>query len=63
LVEQAITECGLVSAKEKLTEAKTQVQVYRQKLVRKYGEQLRLRSYSVVAIGFERVVWEEVTDR
>ncbi|MEZ4727983.1 MAG: AAA family ATPase [Caldilineaceae bacterium] len=52
----------LTPVKEKLTEAKTQVQVYRQKLERKYGEALRLRSYVVVAIGFDRVVWEEVTE-
>lgn len=50
----------LVPVKEKLAEAKTQLLDYRQKLTRKYGEQLRLRSYSVVAIGFERVVWEEI---
>jgi hypothetical protein len=50
----------LTSVKEKLTEAKTQLLDYQQKLARKYGDQLRLRSYSVVAIGFDRVVWEEI---
>lgn len=50
----------LVPVKEKLAEAKAQVLDYRQKLARNYGAQLHLRSYTVVAIGFERVVWEEV---
>lgn len=49
------------AVQEKLAEAKTQAQDYGQKLMRNYGEQLRLRTYSVVAIGFERIVWEEVT--
>ena len=50
----------LTPVKEKLTEARVQVQDYRQKLLRKYGDALRLRTYTVVAIGFERVLWEEV---
>jgi len=51
----------LDSVKKKLAEAQTQLLDYRQKLAYKYGEVLRLRSYSVVAIGFERLVWEEIT--
>jgi hypothetical protein len=27
-----------------------------------YGERLRLRAYSVVALGFERLVWDELDD-
>lgn len=50
----------LAAVKEKFTEARTQVRNYHAKLLRKYGNQLRLRSYSVVAIGFERLLWEEI---
>ncbi len=43
-----------------LTEAKEQLQRYRQTLVETYGEKLRLKVFAVVAVGWERVVWEEV---
>ncbi|MEZ4731952.1 MAG: AAA family ATPase [Caldilineaceae bacterium] len=46
--------------KEKMTAAVTQVKRYRATLTAKYGEPERLRSYAVVAIGFERLVWQEV---
>ena len=46
--------------KTKLAEAKAQVQRYRKTLTQKYGIALRLRTYAVVAIGFERLVWVEV---
>ncbi len=52
---------ALTPVQEKLAEAKTQVMAYRAKLVAKYGDQLRLRTYAVVAIGFERVVWQEIS--
>ena len=51
---------ALKPVQAKLAEAKTQVQTYRTKLATKYGDQLRLRTYVVVAIGFERVVWQEI---
>ena len=43
-----------------LGEAKAQLIRYREALERKYGEILRLRTYAVVSLGFERLVWEEV---
>ncbi len=43
---------------EKRTQARTQLQTYRSTLQARYGEGLRLHSYSVVAIGFERLVCE-----
>jgi len=46
--------------KTKLAEAKAQVQRYRKTLTQKYGTALRLRTYAVVAIGFERLVWVDV---
>ncbi|MCB0065157.1 MAG: AAA family ATPase, partial [Caldilineaceae bacterium] len=45
---------------EQLEEAKAQLQRYRQILQAKYGVVLKLRTYTVVALGFERLVWEEV---
>jgi len=36
------------------------IRIYRQVLKDKYGEPLRLHCYSVVSLGFERLVWTEV---
>jgi len=44
-----------------LTAAREQLQRYRQTLVDTYGEKLRLKVFAVVAVGWERVVWEELT--
>jgi hypothetical protein len=52
----------LRAVQEKLTEARTQMQGYRSKLVHKYGHALRLCAFMVIAIGFERVLWEEMVD-
>jgi hypothetical protein len=43
-----------------LTAAREQLQRYRQTLVETYGEKLRLKVFAVVAVGWERLVWEEV---
>jgi len=51
---------ALDNVQEKLGEARTQVQHYRQTLASKYGDSLNLHAYAVVALGFERLVWEEV---
>ena len=59
-VQTVDTLHALQPVQAKLSEAKTQVQGYRTKLAAKYGDQLRLRTYVVVAIGFERVVWQEI---
>jgi hypothetical protein len=42
------------------TEAREQLQRYRQTLVETYGEELRLKVFAVVAVGWERLGWEEV---
>lgn len=39
-----------------LNEAEAQIAAYRAALERRCGETLRLRSYAVVALGFERLV-------
>lgn len=41
--------------------AKEQLRTYQQVLQQKYGAVLKLRTYAVVSIGVERLVWEEVT--
>ena len=43
-----------------LAEARSQLQRYRTVLQATYGSILRLRTYAVVGLGFERLVWEEV---
>ena len=44
----------------KLAEARARLSGYRQVLQQRYGARLRLRSYAVVSIGFDRLAWEEV---
>jgi hypothetical protein len=51
---------ALPAVQNKLNEARDQLQAYRRKLQMHYGDRLRLRTYAVVAVGFERLVWEEV---
>lgn len=50
----------LAVVQEKLAEAQAQLQYYRTILTARYGDQLRLRTFAVVALGFERLVWNEV---
>ncbi len=42
-----------------LDDAQTQLKTYRQQLSDIYGDKLKLRSYAVVVIGFERLIWIE----
>ena len=44
----------------RLSEATSQLQSYRPVLQQTSEEALQLRVYAVVAVGFERLVWEEV---
>jgi len=41
---------------EKLAESKTQLEGYRKTLLATYGDTLRLRTYGVVSVGYERLV-------
>ena len=43
-----------------LQDAMQQLQQYRTVLVEKYRESQRIRCLAVVALGFERLVWEGV---
>jgi hypothetical protein len=49
---------ALPAVQEKLKESRNQLDKYRLILESKYGNLLRLRSYSVVAVGFDRLVVE-----
>jgi hypothetical protein len=51
---------GLDVVKEQLAAARRQLQVHQQALAQKYGSSLKLRTYAVVSVGVERLVWEEV---
>ena len=50
-----------VQAKQK--EAEEGLARYRERLVAKFGDVLRLHSFSVVAVGFERLVFDDLTAR
>ena len=41
-------------------EAKNQLNSYRQKLIKERREDLRLRCYAVVSVGFDRILWDVV---
>ncbi len=45
-----------------LTEARQQAEDYRRALRRRYGAEINLRTYAVVAVGLERMLGEEVED-
>jgi hypothetical protein len=45
---------------EQFLAARTQLHQYREILEEEYPGVLRLRTYAVVAVGLERLVWEEV---
>jgi hypothetical protein len=51
--------------RQKLAEARAQAPAYRHEIAARYQSllklELRLRTYAVVAVGFERLVWEEIT--
>ncbi len=52
---------ALPVVQEKLAAARTQLAEYRRALTAAYGDKLQLRSYAVVAVGFERLVGVEIT--
>ena len=53
---------ALPIVRQKLAEARAQTPAYRRELAEQYKPALRLRAYAVVALGFERVVWEEISE-
>ncbi|MBN1874611.1 MAG: AAA family ATPase [Anaerolineae bacterium] len=61
LADDALRELAVVQ--EAFTAARVQLTAYRQTLQGKYGAALDLRTYAVVAVGFDRLVWEEVEEQ
>ena len=53
--------CALPAVQAKQREAETGIERYRARLATKFGDSLRLHSFSVVSVGFERLVFEELT--
>jgi hypothetical protein len=54
---------ALTPVKQKLTESETQLFDYQTRLKSRYGNVLQLQLISVVAVGFERVVWQKVSSQ
>ncbi|MEM7537416.1 MAG: hypothetical protein AAF639_34920, partial [Chloroflexota bacterium] len=52
---------ALKNVQAKFTEAENQLHNYRQKLVAQHGDDLHLRCYAVVSVGFGRILWKEVS--
>ncbi len=52
---------ALPAVRQKLAEARAQIPAYRRELEERYQMELRLRAYAVVALGFDRLVWEEMS--
>jgi hypothetical protein len=53
---------ALPAVREKLEEARTQAPDYRRELRERYKTDLRLRTFAVVAVGFDRLIWEEIPE-
>ncbi len=51
---------GLPPMASKMKKARAQVKRYGEALEKKYAGVLRLRSYAVASLGFERPWWEEI---
>lgn len=49
----------LTAVLEKRAEAQTQLETHQNQLLKIYGNTLRLKTFSVVAVGFERIAWQE----
>ncbi len=51
---------ALLPVQQKLVASQRKLEGYRATLRGVYGERLRLRTFSVIALGFERLVWKEL---
>jgi hypothetical protein len=60
--EMSIDELkALLIVKKNFSEAQGKLKQYSQILRKKYGDLLKLHSFGVVCIGFDRVMWEELS--
>ena len=48
------------TVEKQLTDAAKQAKTYSTALKAKYGPTLKLRTFAVVAVGFEKLLWDEV---
>ncbi|MEM7534140.1 MAG: AAA family ATPase, partial [Chloroflexota bacterium] len=53
---------ALKNVEAKFTEAENQLHKYRRKLVAQHGDDLNLRCYAIVSVGFGRILWHEVEE-
>ncbi len=53
---------ALPAVQQKLAEARAQAPAYRRELKERYKTEMRLRAYAVVALGFDRLLWEEISE-
>ena len=51
---------ALTVVKENLEAVKTQLESYQNTLQKAHGNSLRLRSFGVVSLGYERLLWVEI---
>jgi len=51
---------ALPLVKKQLTQAKRKLSRYRQTLQKVYGGKLQLHTYSVVAVGYQQLIWVEI---
>ncbi len=51
---------ALSPVQTKLSESGTKLKDYVQSLKKNYGSDLRLHSYSLVSIGFDKLIWQEI---
>jgi hypothetical protein len=57
----SVEELGqIASVRQKLAEAKSQLAIYSEMIQSKFQNALKLSIYAVVAVGFERLVWERM---
>ena len=58
LNEESLRE--LPAAQTKLHDAQKQLRAYHQTLQKIYSDKLKLRSFVIISIGFERLMWKEI---
>ncbi|MEZ4527437.1 MAG: PD-(D/E)XK nuclease domain-containing protein, partial [Desulfobacterales bacterium] len=51
---------ALAPVQKKLAESETKLKEYQKILLSEYGDLLRLHTYSLVSLGFERLIWKKL---
>jgi hypothetical protein len=58
--KEQVDLAGLPAVREALRSASDALAAYRHTLQARYGASLKLRTYAIVSLAFERIVWEEI---